>query len=69
MQEKTSEKPLNGSQGKHHETVEQLLEFADEKLVEGKETALNLLKKYPLESMLVGFGIGCLLGSLIAKKK
>jgi ElaB/YqjD/DUF883 family membrane-anchored ribosome-binding protein len=54
--------------GKAKEYSAQVAEKASEYASEATDEVSAVLRKYPLQSLLVGFGLGCLVGVLFNRK-
>ena len=69
--QETAEHILEFSRGAAASTEEGLKEKAvlvEKTLASGIKTSTDLIKKYPLESALVCFGVGCLVGSWLKNR-
>lgn len=50
---------------KAEDAIDQAQDIFSEQLHQGK----RFFKKHPIESMLIGFGVGCLVGICLTRKK
>ncbi len=50
------------------EAAENMIHSAEEMFTEGVKKGTDFIKKHPVESAAIGFGIGCLIGAWISKR-
>jgi ElaB/YqjD/DUF883 family membrane-anchored ribosome-binding protein len=51
------------------EKAEEVMDHAQDVVSEQIHQGKRLVKKHPLEAMLIGFGVGCLVGVCLTRKK
>ena len=57
-----------GVSAKIKETADQVLNGANDVFGNALKKGAELIKKHPVESMVAGFGIGCLVGLLLQRR-
>lgn len=64
-----SENPQTHSTAHLHDEHKQRLEALEQSLMEKKDELSQVIREYPLTSVLVALGVGIVLGRLLANRK